>query len=162
MGHNGDPGHDSDHYQQLGVPRTATMREIRRAYRRLARQYHPDLNPEADDSAARFAAVHHAYTILSDHARRARYDRTIPAAPALAPSRRPQPPFEQHLVRRGVLELSAREVRHLAQAPLRLTAARGTVITVPAGLRDGDQIHLRDGAVEILLTIRTKDLTGPG
>jgi hypothetical protein len=162
MGHGGDLGHDRDHYQRLGVARTATVREIRRAYRRLARRYHPDLNPGSEDSAARFAAVHQAYTILSDRARRAGYDHAMAADPAPAPPRTPHPPSEQRLVRHGVLELSAREAWHLAHAPLRLTAGRGTVFTVPAGARDGDQIHLREGAVDIVLTIRTKDLTEPG
>jgi curved DNA-binding protein CbpA len=41
MGHGGDLGHDRDHYQRLGVARTATVREIRRAYRRLARRITP-------------------------------------------------------------------------------------------------------------------------
>ena len=64
----------SDYYDRLGLSPTATQNEIRRAYRRLARETHPDRNPEAD-AEARFQAVKKAYEVLSDAERRARYDR---------------------------------------------------------------------------------------
>jgi curved DNA-binding protein len=64
-----------DHYDVLGVPRTAGQEEIQRAYRILARRYHPDLNTDPG-AAARFREVTEAYEVLSDPARRARYDRT--------------------------------------------------------------------------------------
>lgn len=62
-----------DCYSILGVPRTATMGEIRVAYRRLARMYHPDVNtgPEAE---ARMQEINEAYGVLSDPERRRRYD----------------------------------------------------------------------------------------
>jgi len=64
----------SDLYEILGVARDASAEEIRRAYRKLARTYHPDLNkePGAED---RFKAVSEAYEVLSDPDKRARYDR---------------------------------------------------------------------------------------
>lgn len=63
-----------DYYEILGVPRDASEQEIKKAYRRLARQYHPDVNksPEAE---ARFKEINEAYQVLSDLEKRAAYDR---------------------------------------------------------------------------------------
>src|SRR5438309_7482117 len=63
----------TDYYVLLGVPRTATDEQIRSAYRKLARQYHPDVNG-ASDAAERFKAVTEAYEVLTDPQRRQRYD----------------------------------------------------------------------------------------
>src|SRR5438445_7988059 len=62
-----------DHCQTLGVARTATEKEIKSAYRRLARQYHPDVNkdPKATD---RFKLINEAYEVLSDPKKRTKYD----------------------------------------------------------------------------------------
>jgi hypothetical protein len=65
----------SDLYAELGVNRSADNNEIKSAYRRLARQYHPDVNPDPA-SAQRFARLNEAYHILSDPSRRHWYDRT--------------------------------------------------------------------------------------
>lgn len=64
---------NGDCYSILGVPAAATTEEIRAAYRRLARQYHPDLNsgPEAE---TRMKEINHAYATLSDPQRRRHYD----------------------------------------------------------------------------------------
>jgi molecular chaperone DnaJ len=64
----------SDLYAQLGVPRDASEADIKKAYRRLAMQYHPDRN-SAPDAEARFKEVTEAYEVLRDPARRAHYDR---------------------------------------------------------------------------------------
>ncbi|SRR5579884_1048075 len=63
-----------DYYEVLGVGRSASADEIRRAYRRLALQYHPDRNPSADASE-KFKEAQEAYEVLSDPERRAQYDR---------------------------------------------------------------------------------------
>jgi len=66
------------HYEVLGVARHATADEIRQAYRRRARDHHPDTNPENPDAAgARFRQVALAYQVLSDPGRRRRYDASL-------------------------------------------------------------------------------------
>ncbi len=65
-----------DFYDLLGVPREATGEDIRRAYRRLARKLHPDINPGDRAAALRFRAIVEAYETLSDPGRRREYDRS--------------------------------------------------------------------------------------
>lgn len=63
----------ADHYEVLGVSREASDEEIKKAYRKLARQLHPDVNP-SPDAAEQFKDVTHAYDVLSDPEQRRRYD----------------------------------------------------------------------------------------
>jgi curved DNA-binding protein len=64
-----------NYYDILSVPRDATNDDIKRAYRRLARQYHPDLNPGNKSAEERFKDINEAYDVLADTTKRAQYDR---------------------------------------------------------------------------------------
>ena len=151
-----DPG-KRDHYRVLGVPRDASMREIRRAYRRLARQHHPDISPHPGDSAY-FTELTTAYEVLHDPAKRTRYDRSgyslkapgdsvqavrpcwVEPDPAASWVRHPARPRRGKDLR-AVLELSPREAAHLAVGPLTVRAG-GHSIELAAGTRPGQQIRL--------------------
>ncbi len=63
-----------DYYQLLGVPETATTDEIKKAFRRLAKQHHPDRNPNNPQAAERFKEINEAHDVLSDPEKRKKYD----------------------------------------------------------------------------------------
>src|SRR5260370_39434275 len=62
-------------YEVLGVKPDASADEIRKVYRKLAKEFHPDLNPGKPEAEARFKSISAAYDLLSDPDKRARYDR---------------------------------------------------------------------------------------
>ena len=64
----------AEYYEVLGVPRTADDKGIRQAYRRLARKYHPDLNPGDENAEKRFKEINEAHEVLSDPEARKKYD----------------------------------------------------------------------------------------
>src|SRR6187551_3514645 len=66
---------DRDYYEVLGVSRDASSDEIKKAYRKLARQHHPDVNPGDKTAEARFKEAQQAYDVLSDAEKRSLYDR---------------------------------------------------------------------------------------
>ncbi|MCC6805619.1 MAG: DnaJ domain-containing protein [Anaerolineae bacterium] len=64
-----------DYYKTLGVSRTASDKEIKQAFRKLAKKHHPDANPDNPSAEARFKEINEAYEVLSDKEKRATYDR---------------------------------------------------------------------------------------
>ena len=63
-----------DYYEVLGVSKTATQDELKKAYRKLARKYHPDLNKDNPEAEEKFKECNEAYDVLSDEQKRAQYD----------------------------------------------------------------------------------------
>jgi molecular chaperone DnaJ len=68
------PATTKDYYQILGIPEKATPDDVKKAYRKLAKQYHPDANRNDPNAADRFKEVGEAYAVLSDEKKRAQYD----------------------------------------------------------------------------------------
>ncbi len=86
-----------DYYQVLGVARGAALADIKKAYRKLARKHHPDLNPGDKTAEARFKEIQEAYAVLSEPKKRAQYDEfgsAGEAPPGAGPGGRGGPGFE--------------------------------------------------------------------
>src|SRR5215831_16490397 len=63
-----------DYYESLGVPRTASEADIKKAFRKLAREYHPDVAKDKKKAEEKFKEINEAYEVLSDPAKRKKYD----------------------------------------------------------------------------------------
>src|SRR6056297_3479038 len=64
-----------DYYKILGVPKTASAKEVKKAYRKLARKYHPDLNPDNKEAEIKFKQVNETHEVLGDPENRKKYDK---------------------------------------------------------------------------------------
>ena len=157
-------------YETLGVARSASPDDIRKAYRRLAKQKHPDTNPGNKNAAAEFAAISSAHALLSDTEKRARFDRgEIDATGAEAAPRGPprgqhgfQPDDIEELFRHAMGGSGRARNRPMRGEDAKYTlgvsfmdAALGTIrritlpdgktldVTIPPGHRDGQVLRLR-------------------
>ena len=63
-----------DYYATLGVPKTASAKEVKQAFRKMARKYHPDVNPGDKSAEARFKEINEAYEVVGDAEKRKKYD----------------------------------------------------------------------------------------
>lgn len=155
----------SDHYQTLGIDRTASSEDIKRAYRRMASQHHPDKGGDTQQ----FQAIQQAYDVLSDPAQRQAYDNPQPQMPpgfgtagfnfddifnVFAHQRR------NHV--RMSLWISLEDVAQGGQRTISLATNQGhkTVeINIPAGIEDGDNVQyggLGPGGVDLVINFRIK------
>ena len=69
-----DMAEKRDYYEVLGLKKGASEDEIKKAFKTMARKYHPDLHPDDKEAAEKFKEVNEAYEVLSDSEKRARYD----------------------------------------------------------------------------------------
>lgn len=92
-----------DPYDELGVDMGASRRDIVRAYRRLAHEWHPDVHQEDPSAVARFRAITAAYDLLTDANRRTEYDHKRDTRTTAATARAPQPRATQ----RGVVRFTS-------------------------------------------------------
>lgn len=158
-------------YEALGVPRNATPEQIKRAFRKLARERHPDRHPDDPDAEEGFKEISAAYDLLSDPVKRARFDRGEIDAAGTARRRRPasssarwhgKSPFERFFHRDAEagagaaagIKVDGADVTYSLRVSF-MEAARGTTkrvsltnaarldVAVPAGTRNGQVLRLK-------------------
>ena len=86
-----------DYYEVLGVTRTASVTEVRSAYRKLAAKYHPDVNPGDKGAEEKFKELNEAHEVLSSPEKRPLYDQYGHDGPAAGPGRHGRRRFRRHL-----------------------------------------------------------------
>jgi curved DNA-binding protein len=173
------PTTTSDYYAVLGVARTATKEEIQRAYRKLARRFHPDVSQEPD-AEARFKEINAAYEVLSNPEKRAQYDNPAPPPNEFGPrfQTRDFDPGEfdfgglnfQDLFGAGGFTFTAPPTTIEAEIELTLedvyaggrhtlslqtpTGVRTHDVNIPAGVLDGQRIRVPDTEGDWHLVVR--------
>ena len=154
-------GTQDDHYAALGIEPTASLAEIKSAYRKLAREMHPDTNPQREAAAQDFAAVARAYEVLSDPARRSAYDALLVKSKHTigfssssridgmmsdlfgfnSSSPRPRAGFRQAgPTYRGVASLTLEQAIEGSTVTFHGADGAAIDITVPAGVSEGDTL----------------------
>ena len=168
----------SNYYEVLGVSRNATGDEIKKAFRRLARTYHPDVNPDNKEAEENFKSINEAYDVLSDDQRRAEYNRSL-----LGATKRKSPrsttngngsarsefdlwkfkDFNNNPPKRTKVVASGRPLRRDVEARLtiplekayqggkqriRLEDGRSLEVDMPPGIVDGQKIRLKGQGIE--------------
>src|SRR5262245_28426824 len=125
-----------DYYKLLGVPRTAKPDDIKKAYRKLARRYHPDVNPENQESEEQFKRVSEAFDVLSDPRKREIYDRYGYYSEAAASEAARGPIFDfANFGAANFRDIFSEIFSNIRQAaPARKRAARGSDLEFPLSL----------------------------
>jgi curved DNA-binding protein len=165
----------SNYYEVLGVPRNATSEEIKKAFRRLARTYHPDVNPGNKAAEEKFKSINEAYDVLSDEQRRTEYNRSLlgkrkPARPvgngngtrsefdlwkfkdfSNAPPKRTKVVSSPRPLRRDVeakLTIPLEKAYQGGKQRIRLEDGRSLEVDMPAGIVDGQKIRLKGQGID--------------
>lgn len=153
---------ETNHYAALGLDRDCTDAQIRAAYRLLAKQHHPDLNPASPKAVRRTQELNAAYEVLSDPQRRLTYDRELEAA-----KKSPSPPRATNLQRNiaedvnlrleDFLRGTTREVR--INDPANPQGQEVYQLTIPPGTAPGTRFRLpRTKAVGGFIQLRVRAL----
>ena len=161
----------TDHYQTLGVPRDATADQIKRAYRKLASQHHPDKGGDK----ARFQEIQQAYDTLGDAQKRAEYNNPRPQGFGFAPGgpgafdfqtifdvfgTRFQQPHQRVNRAQMTLWITLQDVAQAGRKTVSVGTPQGTqiiVIDIPANIADGDSVQyagVGPGGIDLVITFR--------
>jgi len=163
----------TDYYAALGVPRTATADEIKRAFRRLASQHHPDKGGDTQ----KFQAIQQAYATLGDEQRRAEYDNPRPQFSGFQGFQHSAPPgFDfQHIFdvfgakfqqprapqrAQMTMWITLPDVAHPTKKAVSIGTPQGTQIVeieIPTGIEDGDNVQyagMAPGGMDLVITYR--------
>ena len=126
-----------NYYQVLGVPRNATAEEVKKSFRKLARQYHPDVNPNDKTAEEKFKDINEAYDVLSDDNKRLEYDTQLfgrsrrPSFSRVPNGDRPKPPPPRSSTARNTNGRSAPQ-RQPAESWQDFSASNRTKVVSPA------------------------------
>lgn len=134
----------SDHYHTLDVSETASAAEIKRAYRRLARAFHPDRNNSDPSAAERFRSIQEAYEVLTHPAKRAAYDR-IRRDP-FAEIEREMRASNAHRDAEAEVRLSFEQSLQGGTIDVRLQDGSTVAIPIPKGVRSGVKVRFKKHA----------------
>ena len=126
---------NKDYYKILGVERKAAVAEIKKAYRKLARKYHPDLNPGDKSAEAKFKEIQEAYSVLSDPKKRSQYDQ-FGFAGDVPPGAGPRPDIGRRDSKDSIFRISG---RRRSRTFSRISSGRGGGPGAPAAERTAER-----------------------